>query len=549
MIAAMLLAATAAFQIDRSAMSDKYWAIWNDAEQAKIDADIEANRKADATVAIPAPAGTEVKIEQLDHDFKFGAHIFNFNQLGKTEYNDAYKASYGKDGIFNQATVAFYWKDYEPVSGRCRSGGDYEDTERFWNSLTRDEAMDHPYWRRPAPAPVIDFLKAKDVAIHGHILIWGLAKPDWIYDLYCPENEKRALDALGVPRHSDHFGSEAAGWTGGWNSVWRQAWNKVYPRVTEAQLAELAPVFVKRMPGIFRKRVQGVAAAFGEVVDSWDVVNESSLDASKYGFAAKSGMPVWKSGYGLMPGDYPYHALMDAKAAFPAAAKFAINDYMIDEGFLTQTRNLEAAGAKIDIVGCQMHMFNTNDCARLAKGETGIKWVETPAAIQEKLDIMAKTGRPLHLSEITITSPGEDEKSRMIQAILTRNIYRKWFSHKSMYAITWWNTVDGGGVKGEPLVSGLFTRDMKKKPAYLALDQLINHEWKTRLTAKVEKVGGGGEGGVVKFRGFRGKYRLTWKCPVCGIEHSREVYLLGDGLSEKAEDCPNACGPTKTVDK
>lgn len=42
--------------------------------------------------------------------------------------------------------------------------------------------------------------------------------------------------------------------------------------------------------------------------------------------------------------------------------------------------------------------------------------------------------------------------------------------------VTWWNTVDGGGVKGEPLVSGLFTRDMQKKPAYHALDQLINRE-------------------------------------------------------------------------
>ena len=37
--------AQAEFVIDRSAMSDAYWEIWNDAEQARIDADIEANRK------------------------------------------------------------------------------------------------------------------------------------------------------------------------------------------------------------------------------------------------------------------------------------------------------------------------------------------------------------------------------------------------------------------------------------------------------------------------------------------------------------------------
>ena len=45
------LSASAAFQVDRSAMSDKYWAIWNDAVQKKIDADIEKYRKADAAVA------------------------------------------------------------------------------------------------------------------------------------------------------------------------------------------------------------------------------------------------------------------------------------------------------------------------------------------------------------------------------------------------------------------------------------------------------------------------------------------------------------------
>ena len=167
--------AFAEFKVDRSAMSDAYWKIWNDDVQAKIDADIEQNRKADASFEVSAPDGAEVSVDQLSHEFRFGAHIFNFNQLGKKEYNDAYKSSYGEGGLFNQATVAFYWKEYEPVPGRLRAGGDYEDTERFWNSISRAEAMDHPFWRRPAPGPVIDFLKSKDVRIHGHILIWGSA--------------------------------------------------------------------------------------------------------------------------------------------------------------------------------------------------------------------------------------------------------------------------------------------------------------------------------------------------------------------------------------
>ena len=511
-----VLSASADFRIDRSVMSDKYWEIWNDAEQAKIDADIEANRKADAAIEVDAPAGTEVTVEQLEHDFRFGAHIFNFNQLGKTEYNDAYKQSYGPGGIFNQATVAFYWKDYEPVPNRLRAGGDYEDTERFWNSLTRAEAMDHPFWRRPAPGPVISYLKGRGVRIHGHILIWGSAKPDWIYDWYCPEEEKRAYDLLGIPRNDGRTVVKTEKWIGGYNTAWKQAWWKVFEdeSITEADLAAMAPTFAKRMPEIFRKRVFDVAGAFGEVVDSWDVVNESSQDWVKYR-KSRTGLPVWKSEYGLMPGDYPLHALLDAKAAFPAKANLAINDWNICDDFLAQVKDLDGEGVKIDIVGCQMHIFNTNECMRLAmgadKGSWNGVWVGTPANIERRLDTMAKTGRPIHVSEVTIAATGATDRDRMIQAVLARNIYRKWFSHKALMGITWWNTVDGGGVKGEPLVSGLFTRDMKKKPVYEALDQLINREWKTRLTLKSHVSSLKSSGSTISFRGFRGRYRLSWQ--------------------------------------
>ena len=502
--------AKADFLLDRSVMSEAYWKIWNEDAQRRIDADIEANRKADAAFEIEAPAGTEVRVEQIEHAFRFGAHIFNFNQLGRTEWNDAYKASYGKGGLFNQATVAFYWIDYEPVPGRLRAGGGYEDTERYWNALSPDEALRERFWRRPAPGPVIDFLRSKDVRIHGHILVWGNAKPYWIFDWYCPEEEKRVVDALGLPRHSDHLGYEPAGqgWGRGFMGKWAAAWRRNYDTFGEKELAEKMPVFTKRMRELFRKRVFDVARDFGEVADSWDAVNESSRCWARYR-KSRTGLPVWKSVYGLMPGDYPLDALLDAKEAFPAKAKLAINDYNICEDFLSQVKDLDGEGAKIDIVGCQMHMFNTNDCMRLANGATNVNWVGTPETIRNRLDMMARTGRPLHVSEVTIAAPGVTDRERMIQAVLARNIYRAWFSHPKTMGITWWNTVDGAGVAGEPLVSGLFTRDMKKKHVYHALDQLINHEWKTSLTLK-SGVSGLSSGSSISFRGFKGRYRLSW---------------------------------------
>ena len=521
---------------DAAAMSDAYWAVWNAEEQAKIDADIERNRKADFTVTAGLgtglPAGAVVEVEQLDHDFRFGAHIFNFDQLGDDEQNAAYKASYGAGGLFNQATVPFYWSTYEPVPGRRRAGGDYEDTAEFWSALGSDRAVQHRFWRRPSPGPVIDFLKAKDVKIHGHVLVWGSAKPYWIYDWYCPEAEKRRIDALGVPRHADFLATPPAGAEGsfGFAAKWKKAWLGAYGATEETSLAADLPVFTREMRRLFKKRIADVAADYGTVADSWDVVNESSIDTARYG-RSRTDLPVWFSVYGLMPGDYPLHALLDAKEALPSDTKLVINDFNICEDYLAQVTNLVQEGARIDVVGCQMHLFVTNDCMRLAQGATDVKWVGSPAAVQEKLDLMARAGRPLHISEITICAPGEDARSRQIQAVLARNLYRKWFSHKAVMGITWWNTVDGGGVYGEPAVSGLFNRDMTRKPAYDALDELINGEWKTRTKVKVERRGEGGEDGVVAFRGFCGKYRLSWECATCGRRHARIVHLNADSAT------------------
>lgn len=134
----------------------------------------------------------------------------------------------------------------------------------------------------------------------------------------------------------------------------------------------------------------------------------------------------------------------------------------------------------------------------------------------------SKAGLPIHLSEITITSPGSDARGCAIQAIISRNLYRLWFSIKPMMGITWWNVVDDCGAPGEPAISGLFTRDMEPKPAYHALSKLINDEWKIRLSIKPEA------GGRVAFRGFKGNYCLTYT-DTTGAQKTALFTLLKDG--------------------
>ena len=104
-----------------------YWNLWNDDVQAQIDENIEKYRKADGTFKIKGlKAGTPVKVEQIKHDFIFGAHIFNYDQLGTDERNEKYKALYGD--IFNSATVAFYWRRFELEEGKPRFAQEFRDT-------------------------------------------------------------------------------------------------------------------------------------------------------------------------------------------------------------------------------------------------------------------------------------------------------------------------------------------------------------------------------------------------------------------------------------
>ncbi|HCF96336.1 MAG TPA: hypothetical protein DEW46_14860, partial [Verrucomicrobia bacterium] len=88
--AALLLAATPCIGQDE-VMSEAYRQLWNAEEQARIDRDIERYRMADGHFELGnLPEGTEVQVEQVTHDFVFGAHIFNFNQLGTSERNRKY---------------------------------------------------------------------------------------------------------------------------------------------------------------------------------------------------------------------------------------------------------------------------------------------------------------------------------------------------------------------------------------------------------------------------------------------------------------------------
>ena len=511
---------------DPSVMSDAYWQMWNDGEQAKIDADIEKFRKADTVVAVDAPDGTEVEVEQVSHAFFFGAHIFNFNQLGKKEWNDRYKELFGS--LFNSATVAFYWRTLERHPFVFRFAEQYEDTEDFWNSCPHPK--EQPHWRRPAVDPVISFLRTRGVRIHGHPLVWGNPEwqvPSWLWEEFCPESEKRALEeasGAALPRHDWRvpMGVKESPWWAQWEIVWNE---KIYKRLGEDEIAKLAPRYVRALGEFQDRRIREIAARYGDRVDSWDVVNESAGDFAMFGCRAVRRKAFDKSGYGPMPADYAYRAFKVAESCLPKSALLNLNDYNTTETFPMQAKDLEREGARVDVVGAQMHLFDPAESLNVAAGKISEKNYPKvhPAGVAERFDVLSRAGKPIHLSEITITAPDISPRGQMIQAIILHDLYRKWFSVEKMAGITWWNVVDDCGAVGEPSISGLFTRDMRPKTAYFALDDLINREWKTKTTVKAKD-------GKVAFRGFKGRYRLSWTSGNADKRRSRDVWLTGDNV-------------------
>lgn len=225
------------------------------------------------------------------------------------------------------------------------------------------------------------------------------------------------------------------------------------------------------------------------------------------------GSGLCKSSYGLMPGDYTCRFFKTADGVFPGEVKLNINDYLLEQSYVDQVKDLLDRKCRVDIMGAQMHLFQPQICQDIADGKSDR---QSPAQVRETMGRLAKAGLPIHLSEITIASPTPDERGEEIQATIARNLYRLWFSLEKTMGITWWNVVDDCGAPGEPNVSGLFTRDMKPKKAYYALNELIHNEWKTNLTAETDR------DGVVSFRGFRGEYELNYR-DASGRARSRRV--------------------------
>lgn len=319
----------------------------------------------------------------------------------------------------------------------------------YWSDLEPEKghpryAKDSPpVFRRPAPDLALEFAQKYRVTLKGHPLFWDYFAPPWL-----PKDKDEVARAI-----SDHF----------------------------AQLAQ----------------------RYADKIKIWDVVNET-LGKRRDGV--------------VVPDDYVAFCFKEAAHWFPAdnillsnETREAAHHYLGEDGkqsrYYLMLSELKERGIRFDGIGFQFHFANTE---QLMAGKQGVpKWLFKVYDLYEEFE------RPLFITEMSVGSPGEGKSGQAAQAVMVRNLYRLLFSVRRMAGITWWNLADGTAHKWDEIrdgkhyvadenkwKAGLLDEELEPKQAYRALDQLINHEWKTRVAGQTDAAG------EFKFRGFHGYYKI-----------------------------------------
>ena len=291
---------------------------------------------------------------------------------------------------------------------------------------------------------------------------------------------------------------------------------KGHPLLWHAHNPEWLPKDPGELKRLYHKRFREIADRYAKDIPIWDGVNESLVCPSHY--------PLFSAENRNDPPYVPW-AFTEEQKVFRPENLLILNDVTSfnrpandTNRFYRQCTRLLESGVPIEGIGFQFHYFSRKSLDGYLGGDRC-----DPATLLDTYELFAKLGLPLWVTEITIGSAGDDGLA--IQARVVRDIYRLWFAAPKMAGITWWNLGDGTAHGNEGRAGGGLTDvDLNPKPAYKALDQRINHDWKTNLETKSDARGN------VTFRGFHGSY---------------EIRVTAGGKTKTFEMTVGANGPVK----
>jgi len=262
--------------------------------------------------------------------------------------------------------------------------------------------------------------------------------------------------------------------------------------------------------------MEQIAARYGKSIAVWDVVNE----------------PVERDPKVVEPKDYVYWSMKEAERLFPPQAVLMVNEANTPwaVGFRHETshyyqllQNLLLRNARVDAIGLQFHL---NFFPEAVRKEAAAGRALGPLDMLRVLDLYSRLQRPIHITEISIPTLPEGAVGEREQARMVRSLYRMWFSHPGVEAITWWNLADGTahGAKENSWRAGFLREDLSPKPSFQALDDLIHKEWWTQI-----KRNSGGESSL-RLHGFYGDYNLS--ATLNGKTISRKLRLSKTGTND-----------------
>ncbi len=268
-----------------------------------------------------------------------------------------------------------------------------------------------------------------------------------------------------------------------------------------------------------QRRYASLAAHYADEIPDWEVINETLCKGHR-----QQNTVFFKA-----PELVEWNFALAEK--YFTANKLIINEathiwqhhlYRFDRSpYYLQIERALSKGARIDSIGMQFHNF-----VRAENEADTAKDLYNPAHLYEVLDTYARLNKPIQLTEVTIPAYTDSEEDEALQAELLENLYRIWFSHPATEAIIYWNLVDGYAAfapqgdmsAGENYYrGGLLRFDMSVKPAYTAIQNLFEKEWRTNISVQTDAEG------KAAFRGFYGTYDV--EITLNGQTYIKQIHL------------------------
>ncbi len=182
----------------------------------------------------------------------------------------------------------------------------------------------------------------------------------------------------------------------------------------------------------------------------------------------------------LLKGENKLNIVRDLFAQFKALnpqVRSTVNDFVPTFAYFRLVRSLINLGTPIEAIGQQSHMHRGYwSDARLVGILERFRTLNRPLTFTE-VSVLSGDPRPNLDFSRTYTDWHSTPRGEQKQAEYLKHFYQLLYSQPHVTGIYLWGMSDRHAWLGAP--TGILDKNGAPKPAYLALNQLINHDWRT----------------------------------------------------------------------